>query len=365
MKFLLHSWEKVKEMYRFVIAVVLAACIVLVAGCVSTNVPRGDRDEIRGALTDQRKLAVDLYLQRLVRVNELAIPILKANNEICDVVAGYRIGVTILTKRSLPYNMQQAAEREFGIGSRPVIYIVPGTPAANSELRSGDRLYRINDTSIGDNIWSRKTAHNVLKAALRSGEDITLRVMRRGSHDQIVSVLKPEPMCQSFVYLIQDSTPNAFADGQDIFVNTGLLKEAENDREVQVVLAHELAHNAKSHVAKSGGIGLLGSVLDALVFDEDDKADGVISDLAVRAFSPGFEREADYVGIYMLARAGLDTENAAAFWRRLAVEYPEDNKKTILGTHPMHTERFVSMEMAHEEIEAKRRDGSPLIPEAR
>lgn len=58
------------------------------------------------------------------------------------------------------------------------------------------------DTDIGDNLWSRNTAHNVLKAALRKGEEVTLRVMRRGSHNQIVSVLKPEPMCQSFVYLI-------------------------------------------------------------------------------------------------------------------------------------------------------------------
>ena len=27
------------------------------------------------------------------------------------------------------------------------------------------------DTDIGDNLWSRNTAHNVLKAALRKGEE--------------------------------------------------------------------------------------------------------------------------------------------------------------------------------------------------
>lgn len=352
-------------MSRFVAACGLTACLFLVSGCLSTSVPRGDSDEIRGALIDQRKLAVELYLERLVRVNELAMPILRANNEICRDVAGHRIGVTILTKRSLPYNLQAAAESQFGIGSRPVIYIIPGTPAANSELRSGDRIYRINDTSIGDNLWSRNTAHNVLNVALRRGEDITLRVMRRGSHDQIVSVLTPEPMCQSFVSLIQDPIPNAFSDGKDIFVNTGLLKEAENDHEVQVVLAHELAHNAMNHVAKSGRIGLVGSVLDALVFDAGDESEGLVSDLAVLAFSPGFEREADYVGIYMLARAGLDTKSVSAFWKRLAIEYPEENQRTILATHPTQTERFVSMEKAHEEIVQKQRDGSPLIPESR
>ncbi len=352
-------------MCRLLIASVTVTCIFLVTGCLSTSVPRVDREEVTSALYDQRKLAVDLYLERLVKVNELAIPILRANNEICKNMTGHRIGVTILTKRSLPFNLQQAAENEFGIGSRPVIYIIPGTPAANSELRSGDRLYRINDTNIGDNPWSRNTAHNVLKEALKKGEDITLRVMRRGSHDQIVSVLTPEPMCQSFVYLIQDPIPNAFADGEDIFVFTGLLKEAENDHELQVVLAHELAHNAMSHIAKSGRIGLAGSVLDALVFDEDDDSDGFVSNLAVLAFSPAFEREADYVGIYMLARAGLDTESVPAFWRRLAVEYPEEDERTLLATHPIHTERFLRMERAHQEIVEKMEDGSPLIPEAR
>lgn len=199
---------------------------------------------------------------------------------------------------------------------------------------------------IGDNLWSRNTAHNVLKDAFRTGEDITLCVMLQGSHYQIVSVLTLQPICQSFVNLIKDSHPNAFADGSDIFVNTGLLKEAENDHEVQVVLAHERAHNAMSHVAKSGGIGLLGSVLDALVFYDDDEADGLIYDLAVRAFSPGFEREVDYVGIYMLARAGLETENVSAFWRRLAVGYPEKNQRTILATHPINTSGTTKRQMA-------------------
>ncbi|MXW54453.1 MAG: M48 family metalloprotease [Gammaproteobacteria bacterium] len=142
----------------------------------------------------------------------------------------------------------------------------------------------------------------------------------------------------------------------------GIAQEADNDHEVQVVLAHELAHSAMSHVAKSGGIGLIGSVLEALVFDADDDADGLISDLALRAFSPGFELEADYVGIYMIARAGLDTENVSSFWRRLAVEYPEQNQRTLLGIHRLHTERFVSMETVHREIVDKLRFGSPLTP---
>ena len=326
--------------------------------------PQGDREEVRNALREQHKLAIELYLNRLVHVNELALPILRANNEICGKVSGHRVGVSILSKRFFPQNVREVAEDEFGIGSRPVIYVIPDTPADKSSLQNGDRLYQINDTKIGDNPWSHSTAHNTLKDALKTGNPVTIRVMRRGSHTPIVEVLEPEEMCMSFVYLLQDREPNAFADGDDIYVFTGMVKEVESDHEMQVVLAHELAHNAQSHIAKSARVGLVGSILDAIIFDEDDEAsEGVLSDLSVSVFSPRFEREADYVGIYMLARAGLDTKQVSSFWKRLSIEYPEENTKSILSTHPVHGERFVNLDKAHDEIVKKLESGAPLVPE--
>ena len=353
-------------MPNFVTSSILALCVFFIAGCAATNVPRADRAEVREALQEQHKLAIDLYLQRLVHVNELAIPILRANNELCGPVAGNRIGVSILTKHVFPPNIREVAEEEFGIGSRPVIYLIPGTPAANSSLQNGDRLYRINNKRIGDNPWSHGTAHDTLKNALEKGDPITLTVMRRGSHEQIVEVIEPEAMCMSFVYLLQDASPNAFADGDDVFVLTGMIKEAENDNELQLVIAHELAHNAMAHVGKTTRIAIVGSILDALLdLGDDEASDGLLSTLAVLAFSPGFEREADYLGLYMLARAGLDTENASNFWKRLSIEYPGENERTILSTHPIHAERLVNLDKAHEEIVEKINSGEPLKPETK
>ncbi|MXW07070.1 MAG: M48 family metalloprotease [Gammaproteobacteria bacterium] len=353
-------------MSKLLTAFILAVLTLLISGCMSTDVPRGDREDVREALQEQHKLAIELYLKRLVDVNKLMLPILRANNEICGPVSGHRIGVSILTKRMFPPNIRRVAEEEFGIGSRPVIYLIPDTPAANSSLQNGDRLYQINDKKIGDNPWSHGTAHNTLKDALKKGDPITLTVMRRGSHEQIVEVLEPEPMCMSFVYLLQDGSPNAYADGDDIFVFTGMIKEVESDNEMQVVLGHELAHNAMSHIAKTGGIGLAGSILDVILGDEGDEDDeGLFADLAMIAFSPAFEREADYVGLYMIARAGLDTQNASAFWKRLSVEYPGENQRTLLSTHPIHAERFVNLDKAHEEIVKKIAAKEPLIPESR
>lgn len=96
-------------MSKFAAKCVLTACIFLVAGCLSTSMPRVDRGEVTSGLYDQRKLAVDFYLERLVKVNDLAILILRADNAICNDVAGHRIGVTLLSKRTPPPNPQQAA----------------------------------------------------------------------------------------------------------------------------------------------------------------------------------------------------------------------------------------------------------------
>ncbi len=55
------------------------------------------------------------------------------------------------------------------------------------------------------------------------------------------------------VYLIKDSRINAFvADGQRIFVNTGLLQQATTPNEVIGVLAHETGHLAGGHLARRG-----------------------------------------------------------------------------------------------------------------
>lgn len=53
------------------------------------------------------------------------------------------------------------------------------------------------------------------------------------------------------MYIVQDSTINAFAaEGQNIFVNTGLLEQLHSPNEVVGVLAHETGHIAGGHLIR-------------------------------------------------------------------------------------------------------------------
>ncbi len=54
------------------------------------------------------------------------------------------------------------------------------------------------------------------------------------------------------VHLVNDSTLNAFVGGgQRIFINTGLILEAEKPRQITAVIAHETGHIAGGHLART------------------------------------------------------------------------------------------------------------------
>ena len=78
-------------------------------------------------------------------------------------------------------------------------------------------------------------------------------------------------------------------------------------------------------------------------------------------YSVEYEREADYVGLYLLANAGFDETKAPILWRRMAIQNP--NAIAHRGTHPTTPERFVALEKSVEEIAGKRISNQRLMPE--
>ena len=80
-----------------------------------------------------------------------------------------------------------------------------------------------------------------------------------------------------------------------------------------------------------------------------------------RAFSVGFEREADYIGAYYVARAGYDLAGAEEVWRAISLESPDSI--LITATHPITPARFVQMQKVAAEIADKHRRNVPLMPE--
>jgi len=174
--------------------------------------------------------------------------------------------------------------------------------------------------------------------------------------------------CNFVFNLKEDKQLNAYADGKNIFITTAMAKFAANDEELANVMAHEYAHNVMRHVASTQQNAALGAILGAALEyglqTQGISAGGNLSQagaqMGVLRYSVGFEKEADYIGLYILERTGYNSEDALDFWRKMS----QANEQAIdTGvTHPTNPERFVAMKKTIEEIEAKRRNKQPLIP---
>ncbi len=162
---------------------------------------------------------------------------------------------------------------------------------------------------------------------------------------------------------------NAYTDGKKIVVTPAMMSFAKTDDQLATVLAHEYAHAIETHPQKASQNatmgGLLGLAVDSLVGSQGISTQGIFSKLgaqgATQRYSQDFEREADYIGMYILERSGYNIDNAAYLWRRMAALNP---KGIYVGsTHPTTAERYVLLEKTAAEIKAKQKAGTRLLPD--
>jgi predicted Zn-dependent protease len=166
-----------------------------------------------------------------------------------------------------------------------------------------------------------------------------------------------------------DTSLNAYADGDSVHISPAMVRFADDENDLAFILAHEFAHNIMRHVQSKMRNAMLGTLLGVAAdmaansqgYNTEGKLTQLGGGLGANAYSPSFEAEADYVGLYMLARAGYEYHSAPNFWRRMSVENPQ---AIYTGqTHPSNAERFVNMNKAIAEIDYKKANGLPLVPE--
>ena len=168
----------------------------------------------------------------------------------------------------------------------------------------------------------------------------------------LVAQLEPQPYVYRFRVVV-DPTLNAFAGPAGyIYFHTGMIMAAGSLDELAGVMAHEIAHSKRRHIArsieKSTIPDLLAKVLGvgvAVATKEPGAliaAEGVSQSLQL-AYSREFEAEADEVGVAILVRAGYDPMGMATFFERLAAErQPELGFQVppYLMSHPRVEERL-------------------------
>ncbi len=158
--------------------------------------------------------------------------------------------------------------------------------------------------------------------------------------------------------LIMDNRVNAFAvPGGYITFYTGLLTLTEEESELASVVSHEIAHLTQRHLARliakqsedkiPAVAALLGSIL---IGGQTGLAGATLTSATVAsnqlAYSRAFEREADAIGIQLLADSGYDPNSMVQFFRSLESHSRHDQAVVyeFLQTHPLSLNRVSESE---------------------
>ncbi|HEX8141499.1 MAG TPA: M48 family metallopeptidase [Pyrinomonadaceae bacterium] len=215
---------------------------------------------------------------------------------------------------------------------RSARYTNAGLLSERDELRLGNRLHQ----EVGK------------KFSLTSeGQERANRIGQRVARTSL------RPNLAYRFHVISDKELNAFSiPGGHIYVTTALLEMA-NDDELASVLSHEIGHVVARHslktIQQSQALGSIVGLFGSITGIAGDTA-GELGTAAAQIVASGLlavhnreeEREADYLGVRAMPRAGFDAEGMVTMFQKL--QSISRSNSSLLGSlfndHPDVQERI-------------------------
>ena len=153
--------------------------------------------------------------------------------------------------------------------------------------------------------------------------------------------------------VVEDKMVNAWCmPGGKVVVYTGLLPVTLNDDGLAVVMGHEIAHAIANHgnermsqglAEQAGGVALSAALSSQSPATQNLflKAYGATAELgAMLPFSRLHESEADEIGLYLMAMAGYNPDEAIPFWHRMEKAAGGSAPPAFMSTHPSNNTRI-------------------------
>jgi len=158
------------------------------------------------------------------------------------------------------------------------------------------------------------------------------------------------------IKVVDSDVVNAFAlPGGFFYVNSGLILHADEESELAGVMAHEIAHVCARHGTKQatkGEIVQLASI-PAMIFIPYTWAGYAIYQgmnfaipLTFLKFSRDDEREADYLGLQYMYKAGYDPNSFVAFFEKVEADEKKEpgTIPKVFATHPPTPDRIEAVQ---------------------
>jgi hypothetical protein len=285
-------------------------------------------------------LALDRLLTGQARIMAIADRLRIAGAPFCGKKIGPVMGVYTATQHTFTdmfpgepefeKALSDAATQRFDLGRRQTVLLVaPGLAADRAGLRVRDVVTKLNGKKLKGG-----TPLDVLSGK-RAGERVRL-VVERGSEALELEV-ESELGCMAPSRFWFSTRVNAFATHFGSLTGTyvlgGMLDFLESDDELGVILGHELAHLILTHTS-------------------------------MRTTHKN-EADADYLGVYLAARAGFEVDDALELEDRFARDNPYSTIDWGFYSHPTSPRRSLQLLLTLDEIHKKVEGGLPLMPERR
>jgi len=156
------------------------------------------------------------------------------------------------------------------------------------------------------------------------------------------------------IKVIDSDVVNAFAlPGGFFYVNSGLVLRANEESELAGVMAHEISHVTARHGTKQATKGELIQLasIPAMIFIPYSLAGygiyqgmNLAIPLTFLKFSRDAEREADFLGLQYMYKAGYDPNSYITFFERIQADEKRQpgTIPKVFSTHPPNSERIAN-----------------------
>ena len=329
---------KMRNVLRF--AVVFQLAFVLSACTPMFKQAAIDPYAVEHEARQQREAVLNLAMKRLARLEGLSYPLRRAAVALCD-EHEKGLGLEVHDESEYLKEYGAVAEALYHFGKTVKVYYVhPDSPATEAGIRDGDSIVAIE----GQVLQQAKDWKKRLNEVSDKKDTVVLTINNSMGQRDILVPFVPVVSYDS-VLLLYEERVKGYADGNNIYISSGMLRLMESDEELAFLIGHELAHNCLIHISKKKWGWFLWPSGYLFVYGWK-----------------GAEIEADRLGVYIMARAGYDITKSEQFLRHMATTFPRNIKPGFFARHPPAPGRVLALKTTIAEIQRKVVTGEPLVP---
>ncbi len=275
----------------------------------------------------QKKILINEMAKASIKLHNITWPILIKNAEKCKKNKNKLYGLLFadmndlakedadIYKELFNNNVNSSYLKKYKVSGFPIILsVAKDSPAYDAGIEKNDIVLEIENNST-------KNFRKQLMTYLKSEKHLTLKLLR--NNKIIERKIFGVKGCFYSVQPMPSGSPNAFADGDKVFITLAAIKLARTKDELAFLIGHELAHNIYHYREFNASE----ADLQAINYLDKPKIRNIKS--VFMWSNENREIEADIKGLSLAFDAGYSLENVNDYWRRLSVFNPELISKSI------------------------------------